>query len=109
MRSKLLCIKSGMNSCTKCQSENLEVKGNELFHFLILQIPQVLHYTVEQTTDIKYWVVVAFIPYSDILLLFQIQEYKFKCVCVWGAQNGLAYIHRDGLGHTFPKLSLFTY
>ena len=48
----------------------------------------------------------SFSPYSDILLLFQVQEYKFKCV---RSKNGLAYIHRDGLAHSFPKLSLFTY
>ena len=46
---------------------------------------QVLHYIVEQTTD-EILSCSSFIPYNDVLLLFQIQECKFKCVCVCEAQ-----------------------
>ena len=46
--------------------------------------------------------------------LFHIVMYfccsKFKSINkVYQTKNGLTYIHRDGLGHSFPKLSLFTY
>ena len=82
-------------------------------HCNITTILKILCCIVGQMTDIKYRVIVTLfhiVMYNGLHQLHTSVASSSKSYSdLAQAQDGSAYIHRYGLGHSFPKLSLFTY